>query len=83
MIPKPDHLITFQFKEGSSLFIIFLLFQMLTAIYFNNEFLAWRTKINNIISNSMLTPKVKILHLMCAKLSPEFYFSIRHIMAEF
>jgi len=39
---------------------------MLTAIQFDDEFLTRSTKVNNIVSNSMLITKVNITHLMSA-----------------
>jgi len=40
---------------------------MLAAIQFNHQFFAQRTKINNIVSNSMLSSKMHTISLMRAQ----------------
>ena len=47
-----------RFKILGSFLVVFFLLQMLTTIQFNDKLGFWRAEIWNVISNSMLSPKI-------------------------
>jgi len=58
IIPKANHPIALQFQVFSSFLIIFFLLQMMAPIKFNDKPGFWRTKIGDVVANSMLTAKL-------------------------
>lgn len=58
MIPKTDNFVTQRVQEFGSLLVVFFLFQMLTAIQLNDEFLFDADEIRDVVSNSVLSSEI-------------------------
>jgi hypothetical protein len=67
IIPETQHFVTFGLQELGALLIVLLLFEMLTAIQFDDEFLAWRAKVNDVVTNGMLAAEMNFCGLMSAQ----------------
>lgn len=66
IIPETQHFVAFGLQEPGAFLVILMLFEMLTSVKFDNEFLAWRTKVNDVITDGMLAAKVDFSGLMSA-----------------
>ena len=47
---------------------------MLTAIQFDDEFLAWGTEVHDVVADGVLVPKMDVAHAMCSQVYPELGF---------
>ena len=82
IVPEADNFIAQRFQIFCSLLIVFLLFQVLRAIQFEDEFLFDANKVRNVITNCMLPSKVDS-QLVVADERPKFAFGGREFFAEF
>lgn len=53
-VSKADHAIAFLFKESGAFSVVLILFQMLTADEFDNEFVSRRAEVSDVMTNGML-----------------------------
>ena len=74
VVPKADNFVAEQVQAFCSFFIVLFLFQVLTSIQFNNEFLFDTDKIGNVLANGVLPSKVDS-QLVVADECPQFAFS--------
>ena len=58
IVPKADDFVAERVQVFCSFFVVFFLFQMLTSIQFDDEFLFDAGKIGNVFANGMLPSKV-------------------------
>ena len=58
IVPEADNFIAQRFQIFCSLLIVFLLFQVLRAIQFEDEFLFDANKVRNVFANGVLPSKV-------------------------
>ena len=58
IVPKADDFVTERVQGFGSFFVIFLLFQMLTSIQFNDEFLFDADEVENVFTNGVLSSEI-------------------------
>jgi len=56
------------FQGLGTLCVVFFLFQVLTTVHFDNEFLTWRAEIYDVITDGMLAAKANIVQFFIARL---------------
>jgi hypothetical protein len=66
IIPESQNPITLCVKVCRSLSIINFLLKMLTAVQFDNQFLARGTEIHNVVSDGMLVAEMNVAQAMSA-----------------
>ena len=64
MIPEAHHAKPFSCQKSRAFIIIFFLLLMMPTIDFDDQLWFQTAKINDIVSNRMLTAKTKVTHLM-------------------
>ena len=61
IVPKAQDFVPMRFKKFCALGIVFILFQVLAVIQFDDEFTAWSAEVHHIVANSMLAAKTDIV----------------------
>lgn len=52
---------------------------MLASVQFNDQFPAWSAKVNDVVTDGMLIPKMDIAHTVRTQVFPKFGFRFGHV----
>jgi hypothetical protein len=82
IVPKANDFVALRFQIFCSLVVVFLLFQMLTPIQFDNQFCFGGAKIGDVLSDGVLSSKVDA-QLVVADVRPKFSLGGRGFFPKF